>query len=57
MLTHGTVKITNRDGLIVVNWMNVGSFLVGTQLFPNSREGATAALRFARELGLRVIEA
>jgi hypothetical protein len=56
-LTLGTAKITTRDGLIVVNWMNSGSFLVGEQLFGNHRTGATAAFRFCRERGLRVIEA
>ena len=55
-LTLGTAKIANRDGMIVVNWMNAGSFIVGEQLFENHRAGANAALRFCRERGLRVIE-
>jgi hypothetical protein len=56
-LTLGTAKITTRDGLIVVKWMNTGSFLVGEQLFGNHRLGANAAMKFCRERGLRVLEA
>lgn len=56
-LTLGTAKITEtKDGMIILNWMNQGSFLVGEQTFGNTRVGVTAALRFCRERGLRVIE-
>jgi hypothetical protein len=51
-LTLGTAKITNRNGLWTVEYMNSGSFLVGTQMFGN----INPALRFCRERGLRVIE-
>lgn len=54
-LTLGTAQIITRDGLIVVRFMNLGSFLVGEQLFGDCREGARAALRFVRERGFRVI--
>jgi hypothetical protein len=50
-LTLGTAKIFNRDGLWIVNWMNLGSFLVGEQMFGN----INYALRFCRERGLPVI--
>jgi len=51
-LTLGTAKITRRDGLFILNWMNQGSFLIGEQMFGN----INPALRFCRERGLRVIE-
>jgi hypothetical protein len=54
-LTLGTAQIINRDNLIVVRFMNTGSFLVGEQLFGDCREGARAALRFARDRGFKVI--
>jgi hypothetical protein len=56
-LTLGTAQITQNDaeGTITVRFMNMGSFLVGEQMFGNSRQGATAALRFIRERGFRVI--
>jgi len=50
-LTLGTAKITRRDGLFILNWMNQSSFLVGEQMFGN----INPALRFCRERGLRVI--
>jgi len=50
-LTLGTAKITRRDGLFILNWMNQGSFLIGEQMFGN----INPALRFCRERGLRVI--
>jgi len=55
MLTLGTAKITNRDGLVIVNWMGMGSFTVGEQVFGNSNKGWNAAFRFCRERGLPVI--
>ena len=54
-LTLGTAKITSRNGLVILNYMNTGSFLVGEQTFGDSREGWNAALRFCRENGLRVL--
>lgn len=59
-LTLNTAKITERSdlpGMVVLNWMNSGSFIVGEQYFGNTRAGVTAAFRFCRERGLRVIEA
>lgn len=50
-LKLGTAKISQRDGLWIVNWMNIGSFLVGEQMFGN----INGALRFCRERGLPVI--
>lgn len=55
-LTLGTASITSHGDTILVRFMNSGSFLVGEQMFGNSRAGATAALRFVRERGLRVVE-
>ena len=51
MTKLGTAKITNRDGLWIVNWTNLGSFLVGEQMFGN----INGALRFCRERALPVI--
>lgn len=56
-LTLGTAHISPRDNLLVLRFMNTGSFLVGEQLFSNSRLGWNAALRFCRERNLRVLEA
>lgn len=50
-LKLGTAKISNRNGLWVVNYMNHGSFLVGEQMYGNIK----AALRFCRERDLRVL--
>lgn len=55
-LTLGAAKIIGSEGRITVTFMNTGSFIVGEQIFGDSREGANAALRFVRERGLRVIE-
>ncbi len=55
-LTLGTAKIIASGDFITVTYMNSGSFIVGEQTFGNQRIGATAALRFCRERGLRVIE-
>jgi hypothetical protein len=53
-LQLGTAKIAQTaNGLIVLTYMNHGSFLVGEQTFGN----INPALRFCRERGLRVIEA
>lgn len=56
-LTPGTAQITENDveGTITVQFMSAGSFLVGEQMFGNSRQGATAALRFCRTNALRVL--
>lgn len=51
MLTLGTAKIAEAAGLVTVNWMDSGSFLVGEQHFGNWN----AALRFIRLRGLRVV--
>jgi hypothetical protein len=52
-LTLGTASVTTTaDRFFMVRWMNEGSFLVGEQIFSQ----ASAALRFVRERGLRVIE-
>lgn len=51
MLKLGTAKITNSNGLWVVNYMNHGSFLVGQQMFGNRN----AAIEFCRERDLRVL--
>ncbi len=58
-LTLGTAQITQNEalGTITVRYMNMGSFLVGLQVFGNSRQGANAALKFCRLNALRVIEA
>jgi len=58
-LTLGTATLTQNDeaGTITVRFMNLGSFIVGQQIFGNSRQGANAALRFCRERALQVIEA
>lgn len=53
-MTNGTAQITQTDDMITLNYMTQGSFLVGTQVFGNSRQGWNAALRFCRERGLRV---
>ncbi len=54
-LTLGTAKIEEANGIVTVSWMDIGSFLIGEQHFGNSREGYTAALRFIRQRGLRVL--
>lgn len=57
-LTLGTATITERadmPGMVVLNWLGHSSFIVGEQYFGNTRVGVTAALRFCRERGLRVI--
>jgi hypothetical protein len=56
-LTNGTAQISQNDeqGTITVRFMGFGNFSVGEQMFGNSRQGATAALRFIRERGFRVI--
>ena len=56
-LTLGTAQITQNDeqGTITVRYMMMGSFVVGEQMFGNSRHGANAALRFCRINALRVI--
>jgi hypothetical protein len=46
----GTAKITTRNGLHIVRYMNIGSFLEGEQIFGNR----AAALRFCQERGLKV---
>lgn len=51
MLRLGAAKITRREGLYIVSWMNLGSFLIGEQMFGN----INGALRFCRERGLPVI--
>lgn len=58
-LTLGTAALTQNDeqGTITVRYMTMGSFIVGQQVFGNSRQGAIAALRFCRERALKVIEA
>lgn len=55
MLTLGTAKIEARKGLVILRYMNSGSFLVGEQTFGDCREGWNAALRFCRVNGLRVL--
>ena len=55
MLTLGTAKITHRDGLVIVQYMNQGSFLKGEQMFGDCNKGWNAAFRFCRERALRVI--
>lgn len=55
-LTLGTAKIIASGEIITVTYMNEGSFLVGEQVFGNQKAGATAAMRFCHERGLRVIE-
>ena len=56
-LTLGTAQLTQNDeqGTITVRYMNMGSFVVGEQMFGNSRQGANAALRFCRMNALRVV--
>lgn len=56
-LTLGTAQITQNDaeGTITVRYMGFGNFTVGEQMFGNSRQGATAALKFCRINALRVI--
>ena len=56
-LTLGTAQITQNDeaGTITVRFMNMGSFVVGEQMFGNSRQGANAALKFCRVNALRVL--
>lgn len=55
MLTLGTAKITETDGLVILEFMRHGSFTIGRQTFGNSRQGYQAALRFCRERDLRVL--
>jgi hypothetical protein len=50
MLKLDTAKITNRNGLWIVNWMGTGSFLVGEQVFGT----INGALRFCRQRGILV---
>lgn len=50
MLKEQTAKITRRDGLWIVNWKNLGSNLIGEQLFGN----INGALRFCRLRALSV---
>lgn len=50
-MTLGQAKIENRNGLWIVNFMNIGSFVVGEQMFGN----INAALRFCRLRALRVV--
>lgn len=54
-LTLGTAQIIASSGTVTVRYMNTGSFLVGEQMFGDSRAGWNAALRFCRENGLRVL--
>ena len=53
-LTLGTAKITERGPQIELEYMNIGSFLIGRQIFGNHRLGWNAALRFCRERGLQI---
>ena len=54
-LTLGTATLQEHNGLVVLRYMSMGSFLVGERLYGTSRQGWTAALRFCRENGLRVL--
>ena len=55
MLTLGTAKITHRDGLVIVEYLNQGSFRKGEQMFGASNKGWNAAFRFCRERAFRVV--
>lgn len=50
MNTLGTANVTNRNGLWIVTYTNIGSFLKGEQMFG----GINPALRFCRERKLKV---
>lgn len=54
-LTLGTAQIIESGDHITLEYMNIGSFLIGRQMFGNHRLGWNAALRFCRERGLQVI--
>ena len=51
----GTAKITHRNGLVIVEYMNQGSFRRGEQMFGDSNKGWNAAFRFCRTHALSVI--
>lgn len=53
MLKLGTAKITQRDGLFLVDWMNHGSFL--RPVMPMAFWTETEARDWCRERSLRVI--
>lgn len=56
MLTLGTAKIETKNGLLVLSYMSQGSFLIGEQIFGDGNKGWSAALRFCRINGLRVLD-
>lgn len=51
----GTAKIARQNGLIVLTYVNTGSFLVGERTYTDAAWAMAEVVEFCRSRGLKVV--